>query len=46
MKDLIGNTLLNEAEVQARTHDDEGTTSNEVPYSITLITNEKEILFL
>ena len=32
MKDLIGNTLLNDTEVQARTHDDEGTTSNEVPY--------------
>ena len=46
MKDLIGNTLLNVAEVQARTHDDEGMTSNEVPYSITLITKEKEILFL
>ena len=29
MKDLIGNTLLNEAETQARAHDDEGTTSNE-----------------
>ena len=41
MKDLIGNTLLNEAEMQTRAHDDEGTTSNEVPYSDTLITNEK-----
>jgi len=32
MKDLLGNTLLIEAEMQARTHDNEGTTSNEVPY--------------
>lgn len=47
MKDLIGNTLLKKAEVQARTHDDEGTTSNEVPYSITLITNENfQVLML